>query len=190
MKKSTLIASIILTVWILGSSYWYVCITRNNCEDKTDEKKVERIESIQEISTLIEEDSIVQTESTQIDSLQVLRDYFSETGIYQVFFNYSLDKTNISDDDLSHFNKIKDYLTLNPAGIVVINGYSDSKGRETYNLELSRFRAGFIQHQLIKIGISNQQIEISAKGEIELGSQNSSKIDIEHSRRTDIYIKE
>jgi outer membrane protein OmpA-like peptidoglycan-associated protein len=62
-------------------------------------------------------------------------------------------------------NQLKDWLDLHPHQTVILEGYSDSTGSKDANLMLSYKRAESTKNILIKKGIPNEQLSVSAFGE-------------------------
>jgi len=139
-------------------------------------------------NSIVEADYSSQQETIQIDSLEILKQYLQETGMYQIFFAYASHEANLSEEAIVHLQKIMEYLEIAPEEKVFIKGCSDSKGTSKFNLELSRMRAEFVQNKLVELGVKKNQIQISAKGEIST-LENETENDRKKNRRTDIFIK-
>jgi outer membrane protein OmpA-like peptidoglycan-associated protein len=101
---------------------------------------------------------------------------------YPIEFYFDFDYFKLSEDQLIELRKfIKSVQGYN--GLIVLTGYTDSKGSASYNLKLSRKRARHIANLLIKEGFNSRKISIIAKGEAEPVSSNNSKSGRSKNRR-------
>jgi outer membrane protein OmpA-like peptidoglycan-associated protein len=79
---------------------------------------------------------------------------------------FSLNKSNIREDAVAILKQNIDVLSKHPELSVLIYGFADSRGKESYNLPLSRKRAQQVKSYLINKGIDKKQIEqVNGKGE-------------------------
>lgn len=86
------------------------------------------------------------------------KDVFFDSGKYDI----RPDAEVVLKENVEVFN---DLLKKVPDAILVIEGYSDIRGADTYNLELARKRASEVKKYLVILGISRDRIETVAKGE-------------------------
>lgn len=100
-----------------------------------------------------------------------------------VFFN--LDKYNIaSKKDLVNVKSVADYAKDNNASLLV-TGYADSAtGKPAYNQKLSEKRAETVANELVKMGVSRDQITTEGKGGVNDLSP------ISYNRRATVQVKE
>lgn len=84
------------------------------------------------------------------------------TNLNIIFNMYS---TKIKDSYILEINKYVEYLKANKDAKIVIEGYTDSKGTEKYNLNLSKKRAESTKEKLISMGIKANRIETIGYGE-------------------------
>ncbi|MES2514360.1 MAG: OmpA family protein [Bacteroidota bacterium] len=81
--------------------------------------------------------------------------------------HFGLNKSNIREDALEILKKNIDVLSKHPEVSVLIYGFADSRGKESYNLPLSKKRAQRVKEYLISKKINKKQIEqIHGKGEL------------------------
>ena len=80
-----------------------------------------------------------------------------------VFFKFDSDE--LVSDSKTELNKLFTLLSNNPTIQVEIQGYTDSKGNNNYNLNLSQNRAESVRSYLIKKGIKNSRITAVGYGE-------------------------
>lgn len=80
--------------------------------------------------------------------------------------NFSLNKSNIREDALEILKKNSAVLSQHPEISVLIYGFADSRGKESYNLPLSKKRAQQVKNYLVSKKIPKKQIEqVNGKGE-------------------------
>ena len=85
-------------------------------------------------------------------------------NVTPIYFN--LNKSNINEDAISILNTNIDVLSKHPELSILIYGFADSRGKESYNLPLSKKRADQVKKYLISKGLKANQIEqINGKGE-------------------------
>ncbi|MES2761469.1 MAG: OmpA family protein [Bacteroidota bacterium] len=80
--------------------------------------------------------------------------------------HFSLNKSNIREDAIEILKKNIDVLSKHPEISVLIYGFADSRGKESYNLPLSKKRAQGVKDYLVSKKISKKQIvQVNGKGE-------------------------
>ena len=72
---------------------------------------------------------------------------------------------SIQDSYIPELDNLADYLKQEAGLEVLLTGYCDNVGTETYNMGLSRQRAVEIKKALMKRGIAENRIEVIARGE-------------------------
>ena len=80
-----------------------------------------------------------------------------------VFFKFDSDE--LASDSKTELNKLFTLLSNNPNIKVEIQGHTDSKGNNNYNLNLSQKRAESVRNYLIKKGIKKSRITAVGYGE-------------------------
>ncbi len=101
-------------------------------------------------------------------------------------FNY-----NTNDFTEEGYNKLKDFgdiLTLHPDTKILITGYTDSDGNQTYNIKLSEFRANIVSSFLLGRGVIPNQIEVKGLGSIDPIESNNTAWGRTMNRRVEIEI--
>jgi outer membrane protein OmpA-like peptidoglycan-associated protein/tetratricopeptide (TPR) repeat protein len=89
--------------------------------------------------------------------LDSVRNSFSVSNIY-----YDYDQANLRPESVASLDSVLQFLTDNPSISVEIYSYTDSKGREEYNLALSQRRAQAVLDYLEKNGV--ERARMSARG--------------------------
>jgi len=79
---------------------------------------------------------------------------------------FSLNKSNIREDAIAILKQNLDVLSKHPELSILIYGFADSRGSESYNFPLSKERAQRVKDYLVSKGLSKKQIElVNGKGE-------------------------
>jgi OOP family OmpA-OmpF porin len=79
--------------------------------------------------------------------------------------NFDFDKSNIKPEFQPVLDEAAQILKDNPNVNVTIEGYTDSKGTEAYNLRLSDRRANAVKQYLVSRGIAANRMDTVGKGE-------------------------
>ena len=80
-----------------------------------------------------------------------------------VFFNLNSSRI-ASRKDLVNVQEVAEYAKAN-GNKIVVTGYADSKtGKPDYNQKLSQRRAETVANELVKMGVSRDNIEVKAAG--------------------------
>lgn len=82
-----------------------------------------------------------------------------------VYFEF--DKYNLEQNDLEQISKAKELLTKWDDFKLLIEGHTDSRGSDNYNLKLGAERAQSVAQQLIEFGFKSEDFIIQTKGENE-----------------------
>jgi outer membrane protein OmpA-like peptidoglycan-associated protein len=90
--------------------------------------------------------------------------YLNKSSMDAIGFNvtpiqFNLNKADVRKDAISILDKNIEVLSKNPDLSVLIYGFADSRGKETYNLPLSKKRAQGVKSYLVSKKISKKQIE-------------------------------
>jgi outer membrane protein OmpA-like peptidoglycan-associated protein len=80
------------------------------------------------------------------------------------------------------------YLREHPDRTLLIEGYTDNLGSESYNLDLSRFRAGAVQDFLVHNGITSNRIIAYGYGEAHPVASNDTAVGRQQNRRVEIIL--
>ena len=115
----------------------------------------------------------------------------TETNILieNIYFDYN--KTSLKKESTLSLNKIYEVLTANPEMIISINAHTDSRGSDSYNLNLSEKRAFSALQYLIKKGIDKERITSIGYGEtmpLSNCKSNCTELQYETDRRIEFVI--
>lgn len=107
----------------------------------------------------------------------------------KIYFNTN--KSSLKTESFNILNQVVDILKKhNDANFkVVINGHTDSVGRETYNQKLSEKRAAIVKNYLIEKGIAANKLFSRGYGETRPIASNDTKAGRAQNRRTEIIVE-
>jgi outer membrane protein OmpA-like peptidoglycan-associated protein len=80
-----------------------------------------------------------------------------------IYFDF--DKTTLKSESFIELNKVVDFLKQNENVSIEISGHTDSKGADTYNLNLSQGRSQSVVDYLIGQGIQSSRLQAHGYGE-------------------------
>ncbi len=111
----------------------------------------------------------------------------SSSQMQPVYFNF--DQSIIRDDQISRMEHNSGYLKSNPASNVVIEGNSDERGTNEYNLALGERRAQVAKNYLIELGVENYRVRTVSYGEERPLFTGQNESDYIQNRRDDFIIE-
>lgn len=140
-------------------------------EEPTPVPVVEKIIEQPVVETVVEEHVEVVQEviQEQIPEPQAIvhnnyEDVEREINAKIVYFD--LDKTFLKPESEIKIQEVQSILSEYPDIKVRITGYTDRRGTEEHNMDLSKRRAMKVQNYLVGSGISQDQLEVDYKGEV------------------------
>lgn len=80
-----------------------------------------------------------------------------------IYFDF--DKTTLKKESFVELNKVVDFLKQNPSVEIQIEGHTDSKGSDDYNLNLSQGRSQSVVDYIISQGIDGARLRAQGYGE-------------------------
>ena len=185
MNSKSAIFTGILILWMGGSTYWYVCKIKKDCEKKENIKQINS-EIIRASDTITMKVAIQKTETDERN--QLLKEKLSK-GISLSGFPYNSPEFENFPNEFNNFVRdLKIYLQLNAGETVQIIGYTDNKGNELTNIKLSDKRAQFIKAVLLEQGIDAEQIMIEGEGENNPIGDNNTDAGRAQNRRVEIKL--
>jgi outer membrane protein OmpA-like peptidoglycan-associated protein len=99
--------------------------------------------------------------SMAVDPPLELKEY-DRISLDAILFDF--DQDLLTDTAMIQVKEVYDLLRKNRAMYMEISGYTDIKGSEEYNIELSRRRAQRVIDELIRLGIDKQRLNMSYFG--------------------------
>ncbi len=105
-----------------------------------------------------------------------------------VLFEY--DKANLKPGAQQNLYRLVTFLNEHSDQTVVIEGHTDSRGSDTYNLDLSQRRAQTVQGFLLSNGIGGERIAARGYGEAYPVASNGTMAGRQQNRRVEIVLSE
>jgi len=102
--------------------------------------------------------------------------------------HFETNKKNIKSNIYPYLEEIAKVLNLNPSMRLGIYGHTDSVGRASYNLKLSKKRAQTVANELLKMGLLKERFIVDGFGETRPIATNETKEGRAKNRRTEIKI--
>lgn len=103
-------------------------------------------------------------------------------------FLFDIDKAELKVDTIVNLNKLAEILKKYPDTNVLIEGHTDSTGREDYNMALSEKRAKAVQNYLIQQGVDSNRMTVKWYGETRPIAPNDNEEGRRQNRRVEISI--
>lgn len=103
---------------------------------------------------------------------------------------FDTNKAQLKPGGVREVQKLADVLKQNPQRTIAIEGFTDSRGSESYNQELSERRANAVRDTLLGMGISGDRISIRGYGESFPVASNDSEAGRQLNRRVEIVISD
>jgi peptidoglycan-associated lipoprotein len=100
---------------------------------------------------------------------------------------FEFDRSAISAAERPKLQAAQDYLNKNPQHRLLLEGHCDWRGTAEYNLGLGDRRAGSARQFLQTLGVAQNRIETSSKGDLE-AVENADEATMARDRRVDLVI--
>jgi outer membrane protein OmpA-like peptidoglycan-associated protein len=104
--------------------------------------------------------------------------------------HFALDKDFISKRSGAVLVKIAQVLKDNPTLVIELQGHTDPRASDAYNLDLGKRRAANTRKYLIKAGVDPARMTIRSFGESKRATQGSKKLDYARDRRVEVLFKD
>ena len=101
---------------------------------------------------------------------------------------FATNKSDLRSSGLVNVNKLAQFLQENPDRKVIIEGYTDSTGSDSYNQSLSERRAGSVRTELVKMGVDPARIVTQGYGKEFPVADNTSVSGRAMNRRVEVTI--
>src|SRR5690606_11895792 len=102
--------------------------------------------------------------------------------------NFNFDSAELTSTARGSLDKIAKVLINNPKTLITIYGYTDSVGKDEYNMKLSRSRANAVKAYLGSKGIGVKRITSQGMGEADPIASNDTKEGQAKNRRVEFGI--
>lgn len=103
-----------------------------------------------------------------------------------IYFDF--DKTTLKSESFVELDKVVDFLKKNPTISIEISGHTDSKGSDTYNLNLSQGRSQSVVDYLISQGIDSSRLQAQGYGESKPIDSNDTEEGRANNRRVEFTV--
>lgn len=131
------------------------------------------------------EDSIDQCPNTPCD-FSVDKKGCPVKAILRIHFE--TDRADIRPVSQPKVDKFAEFLIQNRGSLVRIEGHTDYRGSDNYNMILSKKRAASIQKSLIESGVSPSRLRAIGKGEKEPVATNKTEAGMAQNRRIEVHL--
>jgi outer membrane protein OmpA-like peptidoglycan-associated protein len=103
---------------------------------------------------------------------------------------FQVDRAELSAEGMRTAQKVADVLAQEPQSIVQVEGFTDSTGTSSHNLELSQRRAESVRNALIGLGVAAGKIATRGYGEAYPVASNGDAGSRQLNRRVEIVLSQ
>lgn len=129
----------------------------------------------------------VQVEEENSVNIQRMKTELETAGKLTVYgINFETNSDVIKEESYPTLDEIYELLVRNEDLSLYIEGHTDNRGNEGYNLELSDKRANSVKGYIVKKGIDNQRLTAVGKGEVFPIADNNSTLGRSANRRVEL----
>jgi outer membrane protein OmpA-like peptidoglycan-associated protein len=116
----------------------------------------------------------------------------TERGIIITFSDvlFNVDRAELSADGMRTAQKLADILAQDPQGVLLVEGFTDSTGSPSHNLELSQRRAEAVRNALMSMGVSRDRIATRGYGQAYPVASNDNAGNRQLNRRVEIVLSQ
>ncbi len=104
--------------------------------------------------------------------------------------HFALDKDFISQRSAGVLDRIAQVLKDNPNLVIELQGHTDPRASDAYNLDLGKRRAANTRKYLVKVGVDPARMTIRSFGESKRATQGNKKLDYARDRRVEVLFKD
>ena len=133
---------------------------------------------------IITEDTSNQKENPLIGQKKFLP---SEDQNIIIYFKHN--SNELTDEAFNTLYQIAEYMIRSPKMKITVKGYTDSTGNESYNMNVSRFRANIVKSYLLGKGVDSSKIESAGLGSANPVATNETEEGRRANRRVEIEFK-
>jgi peptidoglycan-associated lipoprotein len=100
---------------------------------------------------------------------------------------FAYDKADVRPEEMAKINQIASYVKQNDGMVVLLDGHTDPRGTDQYNLALRQKRVSAVREALVKAGVPNDRIATTASGKKRLLCSEKTEPCYEADRRVEVY---
>lgn len=104
-------------------------------------------------------------------------------------FLFDTDSSTLKPGAYGKINKIAGVLNQDASTTIVVKGFTDSRGSETYNMQLSQRRAESVRNALIQSGVGPQRVQAVGYGESQPLVSENTPAAWQQNRRVEIEVR-
>jgi len=101
---------------------------------------------------------------------------------------FDVDKAELKPDTIANLNKLAEILQKYPDTNILVEGHTDSTGKEDYNMKLSEKRAKSVQDYLVQQKVASSRMAVKWYGETKPIASNDTEEGKKQNRRVEISI--
>ena len=102
-----------------------------------------------------------------------------------VLFDY--DRAEIRQDEAAKITQLAEYIKKNDGLVVRLDGHTDPRGSDPYNMKLSQRRVETVKKALIDAGVPADRVRIAAFGQRQLKCTGKDESCLQADRRVEVY---
>lgn len=167
MKLTSGFFAFLLVIWMGGSTYYYVCKIKKDCEKKENHSTIVSEPIAAENEDVIKKDVATKelAEKSKEEKIADLKAKISDGYTVYDFPKNSDKNNNIKSDFIDFAKNLKLYLAENPNEKIEITGYTDNTGSVKTNLFFGKKRALFLKNKFVETGIPEKHFIVKTMGE-------------------------
>lgn len=158
---------------------------------RTAEQEIEKASAKRAEARLESREEQLKRQQAEIRQLQQdLQAKQTERGTLVTFGDvlFDLDKADLKPAGMQGVQQLATFLNENPERKIVVEGYTDSTGSDSYNQQLSQRRAESVRRALTRAGVDAQRIQTVGYGEEYPVASNNSTSGRAMNRRVEVTI--
>ncbi|WP_026734577.1 OmpA family protein [Fischerella sp. PCC 9605] len=104
--------------------------------------------------------------------------------------HFALDKSFISKDSAAVLDRVAEVLQQYPFIVIELEGHTDPRASNEYNLALGKRRALSVRNYLLRKGVAPERMTIRSFGETQRATEGATRVDYARDRRVEIIYKD
>ena len=102
-------------------------------------------------------------------------------------FLFDFDKADLRADEQSKIKQLAEYMKQNDGLVLRLDGHTDPRGTDPYNMQLSKRRVEAVKQALTNAGVPSDRIRIAAHGERQLKCTEKDESCFQADRRVEVF---